>query len=526
MSDNLLSKVGHGLYEVADFMFGVDAIKHIATNKGTWGDLATVGVNAMSMFIPPMKLLKLASPELKIIAKAGEHLLNGEAESQVLSHVARNQLQRTIDNAKELELINRMPEKHRVKALEDFHARNNDLEQTFINEDQIAAQRFENVNAVERQVNESTRDASVYDGTNFVDNSKDYAKEKLAKQERPVRSSNKAADKELDWLKGSYKEEDLVKADQIEKLNKVTPRESKPQSAIGAELDTTIFDKDSLMSLLTIDQSDIDKGVNIEGKIIATLRSLVRGETDRTIARNMFAALKDLEKRGMDSNVAAAIRQRVNDLASKEGKLKNYLNAGVMDQYTPAELASLKKNDPEAYGLISKRAKQTSNFLPFRKFDEAGNLSKVDYREPRKYVEAKSKAGRSPELPQRSLRSELYNDEKSLMDMLEKESDPKRRAKLRSHLKDTRSKIFAEESRTAREFLAGATENIPVSDKAVDSLSLAELESERTRLQMLWRKYNKATGKHAEALKSAVEKRGLLVTEKLREAKSRAGETK
>jgi hypothetical protein len=84
------------LWEVADFLFGVESIQKIASGKGSWGDALNVGVSAATFFIPPAKLLTLGSKALSKV------IINAEkaAANEVTSTVAKKVALRTAEEAK------------------------------------------------------------------------------------------------------------------------------------------------------------------------------------------------------------------------------------------------------------------------------------------------------------------------------------------------------------------------------------------------------------------------------------------
>jgi len=86
------------LWEIGDFLFAAKSIAKIAHGKGSWGDAFAAGVSAAAIFIPPLKLGKLAEPALKAVLTESEKMLSTE----VVSVVGKRQLEKNIKNATDL----------------------------------------------------------------------------------------------------------------------------------------------------------------------------------------------------------------------------------------------------------------------------------------------------------------------------------------------------------------------------------------------------------------------------------------
>jgi hypothetical protein len=93
--------------EVADMLFATKSLDKISKGKGSWGDLATVGVTAATFFIAPAKIAMLSGKALNAVIKASGKVV----ASDTASVAAKRAASRTLDDALTMKRQGYIPEK-------------------------------------------------------------------------------------------------------------------------------------------------------------------------------------------------------------------------------------------------------------------------------------------------------------------------------------------------------------------------------------------------------------------------------
>lgn len=478
-------------WEVADLFFGVKTVEKLASGNGTWGDALTVGVNAGIFFIPGAKLAQLSYKTLSKVLFNSKRVIDND----LTSFAAKKAAQRTIDGIKEVKDSRALGNNPVVNAVEDLRTTEANLKlgPGATMDDLAEYQSLQGpAQVMKRNPDLKSKDVS------FVTNKNDVPSVDVSG--KSIRNSDKSADAELNRSLNRGSPKEIKTAQEIDKLNAKTPRESAKRSATGAQIDDVLLDKDTLEELLTLSGKEL--GRDEIGKVVGVLRRIAQKEKDPSVSREIFKDIKDLKENGMSTNIVDRIKVEVSKLNRRADKLQGYID------------------DPASSAAIA----QTQRIIPVRKIDKKTGSVKQDWAKPRSYdvTNVKRTPSRTPDLPATSSVKELKADEKSLMNLLQKESNADKRKTLRGDLKETRTKIMNEEVRGLRNNLDKQIKNIPAASKDVKSLTLKELDQEIIRLRTEHQRVSKFMGKTADAMKKEIADRGRAVRARLDESKKLA----
>lgn len=427
--------------DIADFLFATKSIERIAKGAGTWGDLIDVGITAASFFIPPLRLASLPAKSLTKVILNAEKVMT----SDVASVAAKRAASKTLDDAltmkrqgyiptsSEPQLVGRTglgeptpayqvterfaptekaiaekgmvkkeyaPKRERYEQLDDSELSPTELE------DKKIAERFRDRERLYEGMQETT-DKEI--------------KKTLAKDKKFKGSKEEKTAKEVEALD----KKTLVKKEEWDK----TATEPVKGSSIQAELDDVNFNKDTLQNLLTLGPDELDR--EMTGKIIGVLRGIAKTETNPDVARRIFREIKDVKENKVSSWLVDKVKREVERLTTRAAKLEEYVA------------------DPTSKEAMAYKSKYIARM----------RRGKYDPVAPRSYgpKESTRKSSKAPDSPARSTLSELKSDEKSLMNMLEKESNPAKRTELRAELKRTRDQIFNAEVGKGRQYVEDTT---------------------------------------------------------------------
>lgn len=415
-------------WEVADFLFGAKSIKKIMDGEGTWGDALNVGITAATFLIPPAKIAQLgtkalrkvwaetivvnaATDSLPVVAKAaGKTKLEIEAElARRGKPVEYNPAVTTAEDVRTLEPNITLGPGATADDLAEYQASQGPAK------------------FLERNPDLDPEEISILTNKNDIPS--------VDKSGKAVPNSERAADAKVKRDLNRGTPEEIKTAQQVDELNIKTPREPAKRSAIGAQLDEVLLDKDTLEEMLTLSGKEV--GRDQVGKVVGTLRRLAQKEKDPEIRREIYKDIEDLKKNGVSTNIVDRIKSEVAKLDKKATTLQGYID------------------DPTSSAAI----RQTKANIPVTKVDKKTGAVKQDWAASRSYETTRpsGKSGKAPDSPARSTLTELKSDEKSLMKMLEKESDPTRRKQLRSDLKVTRKQIFDAEVGRGRQYIEDTT---------------------------------------------------------------------
>ena len=411
-------------WEVADFLFGAKSIKKILDGEGTWGDALNVGVTAATFLIPPAKIAQLGTKALRkvwaetivvnaaydglpVVAKAA-----GKTKLEIEAELARR--------GKPVEYNPTVTTAEDVRTIEP----NITLGPGATAEDLAEYQALQGpAKFMERNPDLNSEDISILTNKSDVP-SVDTSGKVVANSERAAEARVKR-----DLNRGTP--EEIKTAQKVDELNTKTPREPVRRSSIGAQLDEVLLDKNTLEEMLTLSGSEV--GRDQVGKVIGTLRRLAQKEKDPEIRREIYKDIEDLKKNGVSTNIVDRIKSEVAKLDKKATRLQGYID------------------DP----TTSAAKRQTEANIPIAKVDKKTGVTTQDWAKPRSYETTRpsGKPGKAPDSPARSTLAELKSDEKSLMKMLEKESNSTKRAQLRADLKRTRDQIFNAEVGRGRQYV-------------------------------------------------------------------------
>lgn len=415
------------LMSVADFLFGVKSIERIAKGQGSWSDLLNVGVTAATFLIPPAKLLKLKPSALDKVFKSAKKVI----DSNDVSEAAKRAAQRTLDSVdnvrgKPVRTTNRT----RYEEIDDINLSPDELEAKKI------AERFKN-REPEYQALQKQTDIEI---------EKTLTKNKKFKGSKEEKTAN-----EIEQLN----KQTLAKKNEWDK----TPTQTPKRSAIGSELDQVLYDRETLQGLLT---GEVNKEAT--GKITAILRRWANETDDEVLKRQYFKDIKDIKDNKLSSNLVNRIRNDIDKLDNKAAKLQSYID----DPTLPAAI------------------RQSEATIPFRKVNKKTGTETMDYAKPRSYQAKESvrKSGKAPDSPKRSTISELKQDEESLMNLLEKETDPIKRGQLRKELETTRKELFNAEVGRGRQYISDTAEL----QKELDALRKQYMQAKNNRTKELIKK--------------------------------------
>ena len=440
------------LWEVADLLFGVESIQKIASGKGSWGDALTVGVTAATFFIPPAKLATLGSKVLAKVAVNSEKVIANEAAS----FAAKNAAKRTLNGIQDVRVSRGEIKPSRsgeynpvVTTAEDART----LEPNITLGPGATADDLAEYQASQGAAKFMERNPDVKDAS-FLKNKNDIPS--VDKSGKAVPNSERAADAKVKQDLNRGTPEEIRTAQKVDELNTKTPREAQARSAIGAQLDEVLLDKEVLEEMLTLSGKEV--GRDQVGKVIGTLRRLAQKEKDPEIRREIYKDIEDLKKNGMSTNIVTRIKSEVKKLDKKSNELQGYID------------------DPTT--TAAKR--QTEETIPFFKTDKKTGVTTRDWRSSRSYEGPRpsGKPGKAPDSPARSTLTELKSDEKSITRMIDNETDPDILSGLRSDLKRTQEEIFNQETKQAREAIARSPIK-PEQPKATPELAGAKKEIDK-----------------------------------------------
>jgi hypothetical protein len=413
-------------WEVADFLFGAKSIKNIAEGKGTWGDAAILGITAATFLIPPAKIALLGNKALrKVLAET----ITVNASTSSLPVVAKAASKTRLEIEAELARRGKPVEYNpTVTTAEDVRT----LEANITLGPRATADDLIEYQALQGPAKFMERNPDVKDAS-FLTNKNDIPS--VDTSGRAVANSERAADAKVKRDLNTGSPDEIRTAQKVDELNTKTPREPVKRSAIGAQLDEVLLDKDTLQEMLTLSGKEV--GRDQVGKVVGTLRRLAQKEKDPEIRREIYKDIEDLKKNGVSTNIVDRIKSEVAKLDKKATTLQGYID------------------DPTSSAAI----RQTKANIPVSKVDKKTGAVKQDWAASRSYETTRpsGKSGKAPDSPARSTLTELKSDEKSLMKMLEKESDPTRRKQLRSDLKVTRKQIFDAEVGRGRQYIEDTT---------------------------------------------------------------------
>lgn len=386
------------LMDVADFLFGVRSIERIAKGEGSWGDLINVGVTAATFFIPPARLLKLSGTAIDKVRKGSKLVIDNPGTSEAAKRAAQKTLD-SIDNA--------LPKKEysgtrsRYEELPEFQLSPDELEAKKI------AERFKKREPEYQGLQKQTDEAI----------EKQLKKDKIFKGSKEQKTAE-----EIESLQQKTLTERWYKTDNDKWYSQKNPPRS---AAFGAELDEVLYNKSTLEEMLTLSSDQMNR--EITGKVVGVLRAMAQKETNKDIQRRIFKEIKDVQENKTSSWMVEQIQKEVARLNKRSVKLQEYID-------NPTSESAI------AYG---------------NKFIARYRRGKYDPVAPRSYVAKESvrKPGKAPDSPQRSTLSELKDDEKSIMNLLEKETDPNKLTSLRADLKRTREEMFNVEVNRGRQYI-------------------------------------------------------------------------
>ena len=450
---NIVKKDTESLpWEIADFLFGVESIQKIASGKGTWGDALNVGVTAATFFIPPAKLAALGSKVLAKVAANSERVITNETASVA----AKNAAKRTLN------------------GIQDVRVSRGEIKPSKTGEYNPAVNTAEDVRTIEPNITlgpgATTEDLAEYQAAQgaakFMERNPDVKDANFLTNKNNVPSvdtsgkaipnSERAAEARVKRDLNRGTPEEIKTAQQVDELNVKTPREPVKRSAIGAQLDEVLLDKNTLEEMLTLSGSEV--GRNQVGKVVGTLRRLAQKEKDPEIRREIYKDIEDLKKNGMSTNIVDRIKSEVAKLDKKATTLQGYIE------------------DPTSSAAM----RQTEANIPVSKVDKKTGVTTQDWAKPRSYETTRpsGKPGKAPDSPARSTLTELKSDEKSITRMIDNETDPTKLSALRSDLKRTQEEIFNQETRQAREAIAKSPIK-PEQPKATPELAGAKKEIDK-----------------------------------------------
>lgn len=491
-------------YEIADFLFGIRSIEKIAKGEGSWGDLVNVGVTAATFLIPPAKLAMLGKGALRKVVKettvvqasnvlppaAARALTNTvknaedelarrtvpslRKEAKLLDDISyKQQTVPTISETGEVvgsriasarptyepkELVDRLNNLYRLKntgtkALSDleFKKEKAKILRGFFPEEEI-------VPMIQKVSGTKTGNELIKSTDDIIKKKKDAIIKTLEKSDNPddVFLARELRDLDIKTLK-----QEVIKDSKgrVEKLIEQPSEIKSKGSAIGSELDQVLYDRETLQGLLTGELNQ-----EATGKITAILRRWANETDNATLKKQYFRDIKDIKENKLSSNLVNRIRTDIDKLDNKAARLQGYID----EPYSPAAL------------------RQSEQTIPFKKVDKKTGVETIDYAKPRSYKakESVKKSGKAPETPQRSTVSELKQDEESLMKLLEKETNPTKRAQLRKQLDKARKELFNAEIGRGRQYISDTAEL----QKELDTLRKQYMQAKNSRAKEVIKK--------------------------------------
>jgi hypothetical protein len=422
---NIVKKDAESIsWEVADFLFGAKSIKKIMDGEGTWGDALNVGITAATFLIPPAKIAQLGTKALRKVW-AETIIVNANDVSPIAAKAAsKTKLEIEAELARRGKPVEYNPV---VTTAEDARTiePNITLGPGATADDLAEYQALQGpAKFMERNPDLNPEDVSILTNKSDVP-SVDTGGKVVANSERAAEARVKR-----DLNRGTP--EEIKTAQQVDELNVKTPREPVKRSAIGAQLDEVLLDKDTLEEMLTLSGKEV--GRDQVGKVVGTLRRLAQKEKDPEIRREIYKDIEDLKKNGVSTNIVDRIKSEVAKLDKKATTLQGYID------------------DPTSSAAM----RQTEANIPVSKVDKKTGITTQDWAKSRSYETTRpsGKSGKAPDSPARSTLTELKSDEKSITRMIDNETDPDILSGLRSDLKRTQEEIFNQETKQAREAIA------------------------------------------------------------------------
>ena len=546
--------------EVADMLFATKSLDKISEGKGSWGDLATVGITAASFFIAPAKIMLLGSKALNAVIKASSKVV----ASDTASVAAKRAAAKTLDDAltvkrqgyvptgdEPIQFTGRagMPESTPSPIVPDrFTPTPKHLDDLFgtpeSGQEVIPYAMKGKPKATRTSGSRDLRADDVYDGTLDV---KDltirrqprktqapsgrlvtaYAADSPSKLTTYIldeidglyASSAKMSDREFNSQRASILLQLFPESNLLPDIPDVT-RTSRELFTSSAAITNTkkkaiirdlrdsqdpnkirLADELEDLDIKTLKQESIDMGQG-KTKLKETpyettgARSAIQPELDDVLYQKELA--EGMLKTTDDSDAIFKIEQKIKSLNKRATDLQKYID------------------EPYSSGAID----QTKKIIPNRR----PGRETVEYKSPKSYTarESVKKSGKAPDSPKRSTLSELKSDEETILKQL-KTAEPSQRKALQTDLKRTREEIMNVQVGRLRQSLDDQVKNIPAAAKSVENLTLRELESEIIRLRKGYKELSKFTGEEAEEAIEQVASRGKAIRELLNEARTRSG---
>lgn len=420
---NIVKKDAESIsWEVADFLFGAKSIKKIMDGEGTWGDALNVGITAATFLIPPAKIAQLGTKALRKVW-AETIIVNANDVSPIAAKAAsKTKLEIEAELARRGKPVEYNPT---VTTAEDVRT----IEPNITLGPGATADDLAEYQALQGSRKFMERNPGVED-VSFLTNKSDVPS--VDTGGKVVANSERAAEARVKRDLNRGTPEEIKTAQQVDELNVKTPREPVKRSAIGAQLDEVLLDKDTLEEMLTLSGKEV--GRDQVGKVVGVLRRLAQKEKDPEIRREIYKDIEDLKKNGVSTNIVDRIKSEVAKLDKKATTLQRYID------------------DPTSSAAM----RQTEANIPVSKVDKKTGTTTQDWAKSRSYETTRpsGKSGKAPDSPARSTLTELKSDEKSITRMIDNETDPDILSGLRSDLKRTQEEIFNQETRQAREAIA------------------------------------------------------------------------
>jgi hypothetical protein len=548
--------------EIADMLFATKTIEKIAKGQGTWGDAALVGVTAASFTVLPAKLTMLGGKALMLVIRASSRVVS----SDVASVAAKRAAAKTLDDAltikrqgyvptgnEPIERVGRagMPEPtpayQVTERTQPTELHLSELYGTPANGQEVIPYAMKG----KPKASHTSGNQSIYDGTS---NAKDLTIRRQPRKTQAVEGKLVTA-----YAADSPSKLTSNILDQIDELYRLSALDNKALRMSDREFNSRraaillqLFPETKFLP----DIPDVAR----TSKELFTSSDAITNTKKKAIIKNLKES-QDPDKirlaKELEDLDIKTLKQEVIDMGQGKTKLvenpyqttaaRSALQPELDDVLYQKELAQgmLKTtDDPDAIFKLERKIKsldkratdlqkyidepyssgaidQTKKTIPSRR----RGRDTVEYKSPKSYTarESVKRSGKAPDNPASSTLKDLKSDEKSLMNLLEKESDPTRRKQLRGNLKQTRKEIMNTQVRQLRQKLDDEIKNIPAANKSVGDLTLRELESEIVRLRKGHKELSKFTGKEAEEALAKITARGKAVKELLDEAKKRSG---
>lgn len=556
------SQIKNFAIESSEFMFATSTLNKISQGKGTWGDLATVGITAASFSVLPAKLLVLSAGALTGVIKAASKV----AASDVASVAAKRAAAKTLEDALTIkrqgyiptgdEPIKRVgraglgepkpsptvPDRSTPtpKHLDDlFGTPENGQEvipyamkgkpqttRTSGNkgryEDYVPEPKDLTIRRQPRKTQAGAdRSVSAY----AADPPSKLTSYILDEIDELYLSSAKMSDRAFNSQRASILLQLFPEKTLLPDIPDVT-RTSRELFTSSAAITNTkkkaiikdlrdsqdpkkirLADELEDLDIKTLKQQSIDMG---KGKTklqetpyeTTAARSAIQPELDDVLYQKQLAEnmLKEASSPvgPIDPSVISKIEQKIKSLDKRAADLKRYIN------------------EPYSSGAMD----QTKKIIPKRRTGR----ETVEYVSPRSYTarESVKRSGKAPDSAKRSYLSDLKSDEKTILKQL-KTAELGQRKALQADLKRTRQEIMNAEVGRLRQSLSDEAKKIPAANKSVENLTLRELESEIIRLRKGYKELSKFESKEAEEAMKEIASRGKAVRELLNEAKKRSG---